>query len=65
MWREIIAQTWDTERIEVAQVQEETECFELDPTNELKVGNDVQLYSLVKSVDPEDQSIYYAQVIHT
>lgn len=37
--------------------------FELDPMNELKVGTDVQLKTIIKSVDSENEpTIWYAQV---
>jgi hypothetical protein len=58
----LLNQTWSCELIESAQVQEENERFEMEPTNQLKVGNNVQLYSMVRSVNPEEQSIWFAQV---
>lgn len=57
-----LVQTWDCERIDTAEVQEESDCFEMEPTNELKVGNNVQLYSMVRSVAKGEQSMWYAQV---
>ena len=37
----------------------------MEPMNELKVGNDVQLKSIVKSVNPEEPTMWYAQVRET
>jgi len=34
----------------------------MEPMNELKVGQDVQLHCIVKSCDLEEASIWYAQV---
>ena len=37
--------------------------FEMEPMNELKVGDGVQLKTILKSVDPENEpTIWYAQV---
>ncbi|XP_070551975.1 cilia- and flagella-associated protein 44-like isoform X2 [Ptychodera flava] len=52
---------WDFETIDTADSPEESGLFEMEPMNELKVGNDVSLRSMVKSVDPEAQSLWYAQ----
>nr|XP_006820617.1 PREDICTED: WD repeat-containing protein 52-like [Saccoglossus kowalevskii] len=52
---------WDFETIDTADAPEESGSFEMEPMNELKVGNDVSLRSMVKSVDPEAQSLWYAQ----
>ena len=52
---------WDFETIDTADVTEEADCFEMEPMNELKVGNDVQLRSIVKSADPEEPTMWYAQ----
>ncbi|XP_060551905.1 LOW QUALITY PROTEIN: cilia- and flagella-associated protein 44-like [Ruditapes philippinarum] len=53
---------WDFEAIDTADTTDETGMFELDPMNELKVGNDVQLKSIIKSVDSENEpTIWYAQ----
>ncbi|XP_077985504.1 cilia- and flagella-associated protein 44-like isoform X2 [Glandiceps talaboti] len=52
---------WDFETIDTADSAEESGMFEMEPMNELKVGNDVSLRSMVKSVDPEAQSLWYAQ----
>jgi hypothetical protein len=57
---------WDFEAIDTADTTDETGMFELDPMNELKVGNDVQLKSIIKSVDSENEpTIWYAQVRRT
>jgi hypothetical protein len=54
---------WDFETIDTADSTDDSGMFEMDPMNELKVGTDVQLYSIVKSVDEENEStIWYAQV---
>jgi len=53
---------WDFETIDTADVTEEADLFEMDPMNELRVGNNVQLKSIVKSVDPEEHTVWYAQV---
>ena len=53
---------WDFETIDTADAANESGIFEMDCMNELKVGNDVHLVSMVKSQDPEVQSIWYAQV---
>ncbi|XP_053372820.1 cilia- and flagella-associated protein 44-like [Mercenaria mercenaria] len=53
---------WDFEAIDTADVTDETGMFELDPMNELKVGNDVQLKCIIKSIDSENEpTIWYAQ----
>jgi len=53
---------WDFETVDNADTADEAECFEMEPMNELKVGNDVQLRCMVKSCDPEEATIWYAQV---
>ena len=53
---------WDFETIDTADTTDEAEVFEMEPMNELKVGNDVQLRSIVKSADPEEPTMWYAQV---
>lgn len=53
---------WDFETIDTADTTDEAEMFEMEPMNELKVGNDVQLKSIIKSCDPEEPTIWYAQV---
>ena len=53
---------WDFEKIDTADSTDESGVFEMDCMNELKVGNDVHLMSMVKSVDPEAENIWYAQV---
>ena len=57
-----LSQVWDFETIDAADSANESGTFEMDCMNELKVGNDVHLISMVKSLDPEVQSIWYAQV---
>ena len=54
---------WDFEAIDTADSTDDSGVFEMDPMNELKVASDVQLYSIVKSVDEENEpTIWYAQV---
>lgn len=56
-------QVWDFETIDTADQTDDSGLFEMEPMNELNVGNDVQLYSIVKSVDEENEpTIWYAQV---
>jgi len=53
---------WDFETVDNADITGDMEIFEMEPMNELKVGHDVQLRCIVKSCDPEEASIWYAQV---
>ena len=54
---------WNMEQIEMAQIQEENQCLELQPTFQLKVGHNSELVSLVRTVVPEDeQTMWLAQV---
>jgi len=48
--------------VDSADITGDMECFEMEPMNELKVGQDVSLRSIVKSCDQEEASIWYAQV---
>ncbi|KAH9503834.1 Cilia- and flagella-associated protein 44 [Bulinus truncatus] len=53
---------WDFETIDTADATDDSGKFEMDPMNEMKVGSDVQLYSIVKSIDEENEpTIWYAQ----
>ncbi|XP_071957578.1 cilia- and flagella-associated protein 44-like isoform X2 [Antedon mediterranea] len=52
---------WDFESIDTADSHDDSGIFEMEPMNELKVGNGVHLRSMIKSVDPEAQSIWFAQ----
>ncbi|KAK7499820.1 hypothetical protein BaRGS_00008911 [Batillaria attramentaria] len=53
---------WDFETIDTADQTDESGLFEMEPMNELRVGPDVELYSIVKSVDEENEpTIWYAQ----
>ncbi|XP_033126041.1 cilia- and flagella-associated protein 44-like [Anneissia japonica] len=52
---------WDFESIDTADSPDDSGIFEMEPMNELKVGNDVYLRSMIKSLDPEVQSIWFAQ----
>ena len=54
---------WDFEAVDTADVTDETGMFEMEPMNELKVGDGVQLKTILKSLDPENEpTIWYAQV---
>ena len=54
---------WDFEAIDTADSTDESGVFEMDPMNELKVGDGVQLKTIIKSVDTENEpTIWYAQV---
>ena len=53
---------WDFETIDTADVTDEMAVFEMEPMNELKVGNDVKLQCIVKCADPEEPTVWYAQV---
>ncbi|KAK3770719.1 hypothetical protein RRG08_037905 [Elysia crispata] len=57
---------WDFEAIDTADSTDETGLFHMDPMNELQVGaetgDEVHLYTIVKSVDEENEpTIWYAQ----
>ncbi|KAL4229263.1 hypothetical protein ACF0H5_012303 [Mactra antiquata] len=53
---------WDFEAIDTADATDDSGMFEIDPMNELKVGNDVQLKAILKSIDSENEpTIWYAQ----
>ncbi|XP_057301359.1 cilia- and flagella-associated protein 44-like isoform X2 [Hydractinia symbiolongicarpus] len=52
---------WDFESVDTADAVDESKLFELEPMSELKVGNEVKLLSMVKSVDDEESTIWYAQ----
>lgn len=42
---------------------DESGLFEMEPMNELRVGHDVHLKSILKSTDAENEvSVWYAQV---
>ena len=53
---------WDFETVDTADVTDESSVFEMDPMNELHVGNNVSLRTLIKSCDPNEPTIWYAQV---
>ena len=58
----VAVKVWDFETVDSADITGNMECFEMEPMNELKVGNDVQLRSIVKSCDQDEASMWYAQV---
>ena len=56
-------QVWDFETLDNAEnPSDESGIFEMEPMNELMVGHDVQIRCIVKSVDPEETTMWYAQV---
>ncbi|XP_078493244.1 cilia- and flagella-associated protein 44-like isoform X2 [Ciona intestinalis] len=56
---------WELEAIDTADTTDDSDKFEVEPMNELKVGTDVQLTRMVKATEDEDteegSSIWYAQ----
>ncbi|KAK3107710.1 hypothetical protein FSP39_020546 [Pinctada imbricata] len=53
---------WDFESVDTADVADESGLFEMEPMNELKVGQDVSLKCIIKSVDTESEvTFWYAQ----
>uniref|UniRef100_F6VRS6 Cilia- and flagella-associated protein 44 n=1 Tax=Ciona intestinalis TaxID=7719 RepID=F6VRS6_CIOIN len=56
---------WELEAIDTADTTDDSDKFEVEPMNELKVGTDVQLTRMVKAAEDEDteegSSIWYAQ----
>ena len=55
-------QVWDFETIDTADITDESPIFEMEPMNELKVGKEAKLRSIVKSCDPEEPTMWFAQV---
>jgi len=55
---------WDFETTGNMQAEEDSHAMELEPVNELRVGNDVQITSMVRSVGARELSLWYAQVGH-
>nr|XP_061800171.1 cilia- and flagella-associated protein 44-like [Nerophis lumbriciformis] len=51
---------WDFETIDAADSSSENSKFEMEPVNELLVGRNVNLYSVVKS-SQQDSNIWFAQ----
>jgi len=60
--RRVAGKVWDFELVDSADITGDMECFEMEPMNELKVGQDVALRSIVKSCNQDEASIWYAQV---
>lgn len=52
---------WDFEGIDAADSVDDSGLFEIEPMNEMVVDKNVNLYSMVKSCDP-DSVIWFAQV---
>lgn len=55
---------WDFETTGSMQAEDDGHAMELEPVNELRVGNDVQLTSMVRSCGARELSLWYAQVGH-
>ena len=55
-------QVWNFETIDAAERTDEVAIFEMEPMNELLVGQDVQVKNLQKSSDKEEANIWYGQV---
>ena len=53
---------WDFEKVDTADSTDDSGIYEMEPMNEMKVGSNVQLHSVVKSVNPEEPTMWYAQV---
>lgn len=60
----VASQTWDFESIQSANSLEDNNRFEIEPMNELVVGHNVCLCSVVKGPQP-DSFIWFAQVSGT
>ena len=58
-----ILQVWDFETVDNAESTDESTLFEMEPMNELKVGSNVALKSIVKSPDEEEPTMWFAQVL--
>ncbi len=52
---------WDFESIDSADISDENVTFELDPMLEIKVGSDVSIKSLARSIDPDTPTLWYCQ----
>ncbi|CAG2237888.1 CFAP44 [Mytilus edulis] len=53
---------WDFESIDTADATDDSATFEMEPMNELKVGHDVNLKSILKCTDAENEiTVWYAQ----
>ena len=57
----IFSKVWDFETIDTADVTDESAVFEMEPMNELRVGNEVQLKSIIKSVNEDEPTMWFAQ----
>lgn len=55
------SQGWNLENIDTADAVDDSGLFEIEPMNEIIIGRNVSLYSMVKSSIPET-SIWFAQV---
>lgn len=55
------SQSWNLETIDTADAVDDSGLFEIEPMNEIIIGRNVSLHSMVKSSIPET-SIWFAQV---
>ncbi|XP_067268183.1 cilia- and flagella-associated protein 44 [Chanodichthys erythropterus] len=55
-----VVRSWNLETIDTADAVDDSGLFEIEPMNEITVGRNVSLYSMVKSSIPET-SIWFAQ----
>ena len=52
---------WDYDTIDSADITEDNTVFEMEPLTEIRVGHGVYIKTLVRSADPEDTTLWYAQ----
>ena len=53
---------WDFETVDTADATDESAIFEMEPMNEMRVGTDVCLKWMMKSVNQDEPTIWYTQV---
>ena len=56
-----VPQVWDYETIDNADITEDNTQFEMEPLTEIRVGTKVSIKSLVRSMDPDMSTMWYAQ----
>ena len=56
-----VCQVWDYETIDNADITEDNTQFEMEPLTEIRVGTKVSIKSLVRSMDPDMSTMWYAQ----
>ena len=54
-------QVWDFESIDSADITDKKATFEIEPMVEIKVGSEVSLKSLARSVDADTPTLWYGQ----